>query len=462
MAPRSHLILTLFIVIISFCYSHHFAEHSDRVRRYFYSSPIKTELNKDEKAREAVRTLLSHFSKVGDEMYRLRNISYGSTGLQDLCNVVDKRIRPQRVAQRLRMFGFSQFKSSCITDLKIGDPLHLVRNILSLVRGLQKGTDNLSQLGPGWNNSFLPFGCYYRSFAQDCTLFHTPALRVNSSWALLTSIIKAEYAESNITKDRTIPYIEELIKWEKDGLRNVLLNTGKQVNATSVESMWGGRDAASVFEAKHNSFEYKEDHLPDNPAIKAMLSFSSKWSQQVESSFNIANIVTMSISCLLVFIPISFFHEAKLQAVFFYVLLTDIFACAPLAIKGSELIHFSKYSFGEIRTRVYGLDSQLDDGAAELSIVVCSAPRNVYWTGFKFVAFAVSAMVLGIGLEVFMLIRIRRRNKRERSNKLPDHWWEANAACAECFCQHSSSREGSRGVYASRRLLSKFRGRIYR
>lgn len=430
-----------------------YPEYSGRVKRFLYTGPIKNVLDKDRNSREAIKSILSHFNNVGLEMQRRSNTGYATTGLRQICDVIDDTIKPFRIQQRLRMFGIVGMESKCITDLKLGKVDTMVRDIKTIINSLDKRRSEILSISElGWEDAKFFSKCMYKGIAQTCEVYHLPALRVNSTWSLLTSM--TPWAKNINAPDRTRPYLEELITWSERGLRNVLLSTNKNVqNATSIEAMWSGSPSNTVF-AAHSKLETASgNNLDENPAVKAALFLSSSFREQVHWSLSAANISIMIISCVLAFVPLSCFHAVKLKALFFYVLLTDVLSCAPLAIKGFEMIYFTNRQYTAIRTRIYGLDKQQDMGVAEVWASVCSAPNNVYNLGIKFIMFAFFSMTLGIVLEVIMLIRLRKRREEEKLARPFERWWQSNAVCAVCFCGHSVTYECRRGAYSSRGLL---------
>ena len=462
MAATTTSDLLLLSTIITLVSAGHLIEYNgpgpswarNRTRAVSSDGPIANELGQEDAAREAVVSLIAHFERIGKEMVRLRRMTYAKTAFENLCDVNDNSVPWYKLSSRLGPYGFLPFRSSCITDLSIGEPKRILEEIKNLSEVLQrKGNQIIERSGVEWENAFYFSNFTYITFAQNCSLHYVPAVRVHSSWALFTSLTR--YDRANSTKEaRSRPYLDELISAANERLFNLPVHaqvTKKHgENETTVESLWNGAPLPTIFGVLPN---YHKKDLGKNPAIEAALASSSKWLEQVQSSYNAANIATMTLSCIVAFIPLSFFHEAKLHGVFFYVLFTDIFTCAPLAVKGIELIDFSAQLHQAVRTRVYGLDGSLDLGVAEVFAASCSAPKNVYWTGVKFVIFGVLGMVVGIALEVMMLRRVKTKKERKRNLALADQTWAKNTACTACLCTHSLLNEGTRGLYATKMFL---------
>lgn len=473
--------LTLFVILsaaalFTICYAHHVGKYDGLGPRWAQrrskvvsnKGPMVHALNTDVRAQKSVLSLLSHFEEVGNEMKRLRHESYSHTSRLVVCNTADNSIPWYFVSSRLRIFGMRWFRSSCITELIMGNANNILNNIRIINEVLeQKRLEIVRQSRVGWNNAFQFNKFQYDAFAQNCSLYHIPALRLQSKWALLTSM--TEYEVDNNTASRSRSYLEELVSASNNQLINLPITvesyTGINSTGTTIVSNWSGIPSSTLFGVVPG-FHAKK--LGDNPAIGTALLSSSKWLEQVAASFNIANISVMALSCVIAFIPLSMFCEAKLHVIFLYVLFTDVFACAPLAVKGIELMDFSERLHQAVVTRIYGLDYELDLGVAEMWVATCSAPVEVRTTGVKFVTFAVVAMTAGVVAEMLALYRLQILKKRIKKNlthtKTPhfmDRWCSGVTTCSECFCTHSLTHHGTRELYKARKFFFRIPSGIY-
>lgn len=437
---------TLLFTIIGLTSASHLLKYSgpgpdwarNRTHAVSNDGPIKRILASDKRSLQSVTWLLNHFEDISTEMIRLRKQGYAKTARQTMCNVEDNSVKWYQLSSRLKPYGFAPYRSRCITDLDIGKASDVLLKIEDLTAVLRKRSKQIIKgAGVGWKNGFYFSNFTYNTFAQTCSLHYVSAVRVHKQWALFTSLTR--FDRTNNTLNRGRPFLDELIGARKGKLINLPIHAqhakyGKESIVTTVESFWDGVPLPTIFGVLPN---YRGRDLGENPAISAAMQSSAQWLEQVEFSFNTSNISIMGLSCIMAFIPLSFFHEAKLHAVFFYVLFTDVFACAPLVIKGVELIDFSMQTHQAVRSRVFGLDYQLDLGVAEVYAANCTTPNNVYWTGMKFVICGTFAVVFGVLLEVGMLLRVRKRKDRRKRLAQADRIWAKSTTCTLCLCTHS-------------------------
>lgn len=123
-------------------------------------------------------------------------------------------------------------------------------------------------------------------------------------------------------------------------------------------------------------------------------------------SITISNIAILALPMLMNIIPVSFVADLNGLGMFVYVLVTDVFTTLPFLIKGVELIRSSRPNSKVVMAHSAGTDSL---GTFQVWASQCRGRDYFRVTGIIFVLVALTALVLGLALEIWARNIMRRR-----------------------------------------------------
>ncbi len=380
--------------------------------------PMSAVVNKNSTARHATLELLGYFDSVGDAMSKkVADYDHAHNALSSICNHHDN-VAPGRIAVLMRMLQLGQWKSNCITELRLGNEENLWNYIATLQDTLEgQGRQLVEQTGLGTRWSQGPLNHYafhFSSAFQTCEIRHVAAFRVRGMWAILGSL--TSHPTEIRREDRGRYYLEEYLTNKNGSVGNLQLyvNNSAQVrvNATTIQSTWGGMPSASLF--------LDMLRLENNPAIAAAMSTGANFLAAAEDGMTAANISILVLPCFCALIPIALFLDVN-WILHLYFLAADIMACLPLAFEGIELVALSATTIIESSTLVYGLDSSQDLGVAEAWVAKCSPTLKLFSFGAALLTVAFVAMTVGVVLEIYFRARLQKKDS-----------WPGKRECIKC------------------------------
>lgn len=296
---------------------------------------------------------------------------------------------------------------------------------------------------------------------HSCIVRSNLAFRVNGTWSIYTSV----------TNDRPEANRRD---YERIVLREVFTLGGPAVGVQSFPYLfdinykpelkyWGSRaynrganDAfvptkvASIFSefsgpAGVHFFNTKP--VGDNVAVKAALADSETLTRQVLDTKVWSNTAILLFPLFLALVPVALFADVSDRVLLGYMVFTDFLAVLPLAITGGVLIAAGRREYFSTRTLVRGMPADVASTlVASTWSCKCTAAGNIIAYGAAFVAIAVVAVVVGVGLEFFVKNMVEE-NKRIAEWKFPprtgmgeysEYYWVRGAPCNECECGERS------------------------
>lgn len=203
-------------------------------------------------------------------------------------------------------------------------------------------------------------------------------------------------------------------------------------NTTTALFAWGGAVKVSQFLNIAESSEKERDALGEGifPSNTAVLVFPAVLGALAPSSF--------------------FEMMGKLSFQIVYAIATGVISVLPLAIKGVEMVAFTK----EIRTGcvTWNVGGEIKSGQAITKLWRASCKHHsIFRTyGYGFLIASISLMLTGFPIELLAYRWVWRRRKRleMHSNMRIDRFW-FHGTCTECNCVSSvmtTGDESSRSV----------------
>ncbi len=392
--------------------------------------PMSAVVNKSGPARNATLELLGYFDAVGEAMRKkVADYDYARNALSSICDYHDNAA-PAAITQYMRRLQLGQWKSNCITELRLGNVENLWAHIATLQDTLEgQGRQLVEQTGleSSWRKgTFTHYAFNFSSAFQTCEIRHVAAFRVRGTWAVLGSLTSHPTNSRRTSRGRY--YLEEYLTNINNSVGNLQLSVYDSahvhVKATTIQSTWGGRPPLSLFS--------EMQRYEKNPSIAAAMSTGAKLLALAEDSTTPANVAIRVLPCSFGFIPTELIFNVN-RMMHLYILGTDIIACLPLAIKGIRMLRLSGTTFGESSTLVYGLDSKLDLGVAEVWVAKCSTRLKLFRFGAALLTVALIAMMASVALELYC------RERRQKKNS-----WARKQRCTECnyFAMRTASSSG--------------------
>ncbi len=394
------------------------------------SGPMSAVVNINGTARNATLELVRYFNKVGVEMKKeVAKYNYAYNGLRSICNYYDN-FASKTITSYMRTRQLGEWQSDCITELRLGNVENLWNNIAKMQDTLESGGRPLVEqtgLGTLWNQGpFTHYAFRFSSALQTCEIRHVAALRVRGKWAVLGAL--TSHPIHSLRSRLSRYYLEEYLTNDHGSVGNLRLyvNNSAQVrvNATTIQATWGGRPPLSLFSEMRR---YEK-----NPAIAVAKSTGARFLALADDSTTLANVAITVLPCSLTLIPSALFFNLD-TTIHLYFLATDSIACLPLAIKGIEMVRLSGKTIAESSTLVYGLDSKLDLGVAEVWVAKCATKLKLFRFGAALLTVALVAMMVGIALEIYCRVRQQKKNSSA-----------AKPQCTECnyFTVRTASSSG--------------------
>ena len=294
----------------------------------------------------------------------------------------------------------------------------LIRNAKNALFEALKHIPQISNPALNWTSGPFPLRDWdLRRLSQQCTVESAHAYRINGTMYL--SAFATNEPVNAFLEDSKRQYIQESIAEDFQSSLPLcqpeygthLLNdlTGvKNISATTLLTTLGGKATL----AAHGDMDFDT-----NPAILEAMRLNEIAVDQAEDAITPSNIAILALPMAMSLIPVAFLADLNTCATLWYIIFTDIFSALPFLIKGVELFQSAKVRRGEMVAFHIG-----DSTAGELEVwaAECSGDESFRTLGIVFITIAVMAIVIGVLLELFagMLMR-RRRNSAGREAEGP-------------------------------------------
>ncbi len=285
----------------------------------------------------------------------------------------------------------------------------------------------------------------FSSAFQTRAIRHAAAFRVEGIWAAFGSL--TSHPTNSQRTSRGSYYLEEYLTNKNGSVGNLELSvsnsTQVRVSATTTQSIWGGRPLLSLFS--------EMQRYEKNPAIAASMSTGAKSLALAEVWTTPANVAITALPCPLALIPAALIFNVN-WILHLRILGTDIITRLPLAIKGIRMLRLSSTTIAESSMLVYGLDSKLDLGVAEVWVAKCSTKLKLFRFGAALLSVALVAMMASVALEIYCHARLQTKNS-----------WLRKQQCMECnYCAMrtaSSSGDQTQDLLSTAILSTRLRRR---
>lgn len=407
-------------------------------------APTATALNKQPKAKEALKTIIAHFEKQGNRVLeKLREARQPFVEpRQTPCNIPEDDAEFESVNTSTSLYGWGLMGKPCLTELESEPADTPVEAMETYLQAMNKVADTVAKDAnmSDWEapSTFIRFS--YRSRTESCKLFHYVGFRVNGRWGVNTgftndkpNLFKEEWHRS---------YLVEILRLENDKITPTPLYMRKRIssegneferNTTTLIATWGGAPATSLFTGVFNA--------ANNPAVKAAIAVGADTREQVEDATTASNIAILIAPLALATVPVALFSNVDTFSLLAYTIVTDILSAMPLAIKGVELMQFGSHKYKATRTWLYGGRSEVDLAAAETWYAECDASSWVVLVGRVFLSMAILSMFLGVLFEVYAR-KVFEKRRLKRKEKLYEEWemkasrmWTSSSpAFQNCTC----------------------------
>eukprot|EP00171_Calliarthron_tuberculosum_P011698 IDg11698t1 len=354
------------LILISTCSSEQ-QNLRNRIISLSNQSPFTTAFNKKQHHKDAIRTLLLIFQKTAEENERRVKGWYYGAMAEYPCNIPMHPFLLEGLNHTMSKRGLGDFIRPCAAELSLESNSTIMNSLISYFRALEDVKLNvlksvkgrMDELQQHWETAHTYYSFLYRDEMHQCTLKHVTALRIKGIWSLTAQLTNAP--ESIPLADWKRQYISENVYLDhQNNMRSIFMTFAghNRTTTTSLQS-WGGRPASSRFTSRFS--------IAQNPAIQEAL--HKQWRSRKQAE----NLVTSSNIAIL--------------------LIPSQPAMMPLAIKGVELISFSRVNLNAIRLRIFGAGVSL---------------------------FLVAAMLilLGIVLEIAVKIKLNESKRRILESKL--------------------------------------------
>ncbi len=367
---------------------------------------------------------------------------------------VQRRWKYRAVSHEKRI-GLQSPKSQCFTQIEFGSSKS--RTIMQQMRKLNEAFQVTGEKAAGsarkkgsrtnfferqigcWKNVVSPMSAPWKTDALQCSVLRSAGFRrsVNEKFNLRITLTNAfvnaslpekqrHYLSEAWTYDETSDTIRAVPKPSfMRGELNVLRN-----DTTTVLATWGGSVKLSYF-----------INIPTQkgPAMRYVGEATSHLQDSVYDSITPSNIAILVFPALLALVPISTFElpslEDKLNKVVFYSAVTDVVTALPLFIKGAELLVLGTKKYTKCTAWAVGVEG---DGLAVTEMWCAECMHHSFFrnTGAVIIVVAFVFLILGVVLEIFAFLWIRR--KRWHEQRIASKWWEragiTGDLCTEYEC----------------------------
>lgn len=225
---------------------------------------------------------------------------------------------------------------------------------------------------------------------QKCSIDSILAHRRERIWYLRAVVTNAPIRKTK--KDYTRHYMQEFVPREgSTALQMPMFNINETdviENATTIVAKFGGSGLSVWSESIDDPQSALHHAYRDNLVAVDLAS----------DAITPSNIAILALPMAMNIIPFSFVSEVSALNMFIYVIVTDVFSTFPFLIKGVELIRSSRPQ-KEVFYAFFSGNETL--GTMESWIVQCTGRERFRLVGISFVSIAISAIVIGISLELW-------------------------------------------------------------
>lgn len=408
--------ILLFLILITACTGNKDIP-PDRIVSLSKESPFANLFDKKKQRKDAIRTVLRILEEIAEvNSRRVKSWYYGAIE-EYPCNIPMDESLLEGLNNTLVKRGLGDFYRPCAAEMslehntKIVDALHSYFDALEDIKleVLQSLKGQLKKRQSNWKTAYTYYSFPFSDLMHRCTVHHVTALRIKGVWALTTQLTNAPPTKP--LSDGRRQYLSENVYVDhRDKLRSFSMSFGGHNGTTTALSYWGGRPSSSRFTSQIS--------MEHNPSVLQALRKQWRSRKQAENLVTASNIAILLLPLATSIVPVSLFAETSTVATILYVVLTDIAAMMPLAIKGFELKEFSRVNLEATRFRIFGAVEKKDTGAAELWHAECKNKNHLYVKGVSLICIAVSLMILGIVLEIVARIKLDKDKRRIVETKL--------------------------------------------
>lgn len=414
-------------------------------------APYASVFNRDQLSIIAIRNLLSEITNQANENNdKVCAWRYGNR-VENPCNVPVTELMSEGLNKTLASRGFGRFFPTCASDIVLDSDRSstLLNDYFTAVNRkadflLQKLKPKLSkEHAELFKQAYTYERFRFRSHLHKCTLNHVTALRNSSIWAITVSLTNEP--STKFVKDRKRIYAHENV-YVKDGLLKPLYELTNGSNSTTSWSEWGGIPSTSRF--------LTISPVEQNVAVVAALEQREHVRHQAEDMLTSVNILILLIPVSTALVPVALFAETNTLTLIAYTLLTDFIAALPLAVKGVELMIYSRFRLSAARLRIFQDSNNNDAGAAEIWHAKCESRYHIFLKGIIFLSAALVLSAIGCSLELIARKKLKAykhsyslRNLRAKETILRHRLINSCNPCTE-ECLRSCS-VGSRPITES-------------
>lgn len=371
-------------------------------------------LHTNEKGQKALNDLVDHFESVR-EVYSAENIS--SSG--SFCNLgidprLERRAKYYNFGEPLNC-GFQFDKEELGTGQNL-DAVFVTQAVQDLADTLEKVSPEVRKsYGIEWKDIFINDVVdvkMRRGDIRSCRTYRTMSVRFNNTWSIATKFQKHPWNHYAKAMDREV--LTEWVVHDGVNTRPLLLNMPKcdtekkQVGnySSSTASFWNGSkwDDWAWFWTKDNKITYEK-----NWALRLAKAASNYPTEIVEDSGSISAGSILIIPVVLSLIPIGLFQHVSTPFLILYALVTDVFSCLPVLIKGIELPTIGYKPYYGITSKMYGSAEPGELIFGQTWAAKCTMNSRIRNTGWAFTMIGISAMIIGFTLEISVCVLTRKR-----------------------------------------------------
>ena len=392
------------------------------------SSLISEHKDTFDSTKTSLENLEKHFESIFQEWKEIHNSSE-KTG-EPVCTLgVDPRIK-----NRAMYYGFG-FPDDCgynfrgeaddrknkLRENKALRPSFVTNNVKSFADGLiaikNYAVENYDL---GWKSSHINDEMVFTDsddIVRDCVTYRAMGYKWEGKWSISAKIAKRPWYYYAPKRGKEI--LTEFIT--VDGLKALPLTMPicdecgvSNQNTTSTASLWYGN-------YNDDWYYYWEKYHRDqarHPALRLVLSNSDHEKELVEDSGAISNAAILMLPVFLTLLPLGLFQEVSAKFLIIYSLVTDVFSCMPIIIRGIELLVVGYKTFEAIESKIYGsvVDNHL--AVAQAWSAKCTVKPVIRNRGYGFLFFGIAAMLVGLGLEFLTWALTNRAKKRLEEKKM--------------------------------------------
>lgn len=389
--------------------------HQSRLFSINTTSPISAAFRRNDSLQQLLQPSFDLIEASAKAIFRRRQERH-----KDACNLDARSNFGNRIINRAKSLQLGEIDRSCLSSIEIDDasrhgelPPRFFETGKEILqngrRALTSAAFTLSlPRSDNWTDPNGPFEMVYegniRLGRQTCSMEALRAYRKNSQW----------YIQATMTNHRQTRFMP-------DGERHTIREWVPQSYNTSLQMV------------QHNF--YNSSHLELSTTILATwagfatvltpLSFDdasiSHWTisqaysrnevsvDLASDSITASNIAILALPMAMTIIPAAVLTDLNTVGLISYVVLTDLISAIPFLVKGIELIQSSAPRSPAVSAS-YGGNEEF--GEMLVFAVECTGNSQFRSKGIAFVIAAVTAMVIGVVLEIWSHFHMTRRKAK--------------------------------------------------